>query len=191
MNFSAVILAGGKSKRMGRDKTWLAVRGKPLIERQVELVRELGAKEIFISGRAGTDYTALNCSVLMDHFEDAGPLAGIERALGAVSTPLLLVLAVDLPRMNSTLLQMLLENCTENRGAIPRCANSLEPLAAIYPRSASNLVTQFLESRSLAARHFAERCVELNLAKLIDLPEKYLGNFKNWNTPSDISDALD
>ncbi|HWD92628.1 MAG TPA: molybdenum cofactor guanylyltransferase [Verrucomicrobiae bacterium] len=191
MNFSAVILAGGKSKRMGHDKTWLPVRGKPLIERQIECVRELGAKEIFISGRAGTDYTPLKCSVLMDHFADAGPLAGIERALAAVSTPLLLVLAVDMPRMNSALLQMLLDNCTENCGAIPRCDNSLEPLAAIYPRSALSLVTQLLQSQRLAARHFAERCVELNLAGCIDLPQKYLENFKNWNTPSDISDVND
>ncbi len=191
MNFSAVILAGGKSKRMGRDKAWLEVGGKPLIGRQIEFARELGAKEIFISGRAGTDYTALNCPVLMDHFEDAGPLAGIERALQAISTPLLLVLAVDMPRITPAPLQMLLDHCTEKCGAIPRCDNSVEPLAAIYPRSASSLVTQLLQSRSRAARHFAERCVELNLATLIDLPEKHWENFKNCNTPSDISGAID
>jgi molybdenum cofactor guanylyltransferase len=190
MNFSAVILAGGKSKRMGRDKAWLEACGKSLIERQIEIVRELGAKEIFISGRAETDYTALNCPVLTDHFEDAGPLAGIERALGAMSTPLLLVVAVDMPGITPALLQSLLDHCTENRGAIPRCNHSLEPLAAIYPRSASALVTQLLQSQSLAARHFAERCVDLNLASFIDLPEKHSEHFKNWNTPSDISDAV-
>jgi molybdopterin-guanine dinucleotide biosynthesis protein A len=190
MNFSAVILAGGKSKRMGHDKAWLAVRGKSLIARQMELVRELGALKIFISGRANTDYSALACPVLTDHFADAGPLAGVERALGAISTPLLLVLAVDMPRMNPSQLQMLLANCTENCGAVPRCDHRLEPLAAVYPRSALSLVTQLLENQSHAARHFAERCVELKLARFIDVSEKHLGDFENWNTPLDVSDAV-
>ena len=135
MKFSTVILAGGKSKRMGQDKAWLPVCGKPLITRQIALVRELGAAEIFISGRAGTDYSALDCPVLTDHFEDVGPLAGIERALKEISTPLLLVLAVDMPRMSAVQVQMLLSNCTENCGAIPRSQNGLEPLAAVYPRN--------------------------------------------------------
>ncbi|MCL4790411.1 MAG: NTP transferase domain-containing protein [Verrucomicrobia bacterium] len=77
MNFSAVILAGGKSSRMGRDKAWLPLDGQPLLARQIELVRELTPKEIFISGLADTDYTSLGCPVLTDEFADAGPLAGI------------------------------------------------------------------------------------------------------------------
>src|ERR1041385_2459244 len=99
MNFSAVILAGGRSQRMGRDKARLIVQGKPLLLRQVELARELGAAEVLISGRAGGDYTGFNCPVLMDRFEDAGPLAGIESALTAMSTEMLLVLAVDMANM--------------------------------------------------------------------------------------------
>ena len=190
MNVSAVILAGGKSKRMGQDKAWLTVRGKPLIARQIELVYELGPAEIFISGRAGTDYSALGCPVLVDHFEDAGPLAGIEQALKAISTPLLLVLAVDMPRMKPAQLQMLLANCTENCGAIPRFPNGIEPLAAVYPRSALRLVTELLERQSYAARYFAERCVERKLARFIDLSAQHSADFENWNTPLDMPDAV-
>jgi molybdopterin-guanine dinucleotide biosynthesis protein A len=187
MNFSAVILAGGKSKRMGQDKAWLTVSGKSLIARQIELVRELGAAEVFISGRAETDYHELNCPVLSDRFEDAGPLAGVERALAAISSPLLLVLAVDMPRMDPKQLRMLLAHCTANYGAIPRFRSGLEPLAAIYPRSALSLVMQLLESQNYSARGFAKRCVKLKLANFIDLSEKHSRNFENWNTPFDIS----
>ncbi|HEY5345385.1 MAG TPA: NTP transferase domain-containing protein, partial [Verrucomicrobiae bacterium] len=60
MNFSAVILAGGKSSRMGRDKAFLEIGGTTLLARQIGLARELGAAEIFISGRAETDYSKFN-----------------------------------------------------------------------------------------------------------------------------------
>lgn len=190
MNFSAVILAGGKSKRMGQDKAWLSLGGKPLVARQIELVRNLGAAEIFISGRAEADYSKLGCPVLTDHFQDAGPLAGIEAALRASSTPLMLVLAVDLARMNPARLQMLLSSCTENCGAVPRLRAGVEPLAAVYPRSALSLATQLLEGQSYAARRFAERCVELKLAGFVDVPDKHSGDFENWNTPPDVSAAI-
>ena len=80
MNFSAVILAGGQSRRMGRDKAWLPLDGQPLLARQIELVRELAPEELFISGRSDTDYTRLGCPVLTDEFTDAGPLAGLRPA---------------------------------------------------------------------------------------------------------------
>jgi CTP:molybdopterin cytidylyltransferase MocA len=51
MNLSAVILAGGESRRMGTDKAWLSVSGQPLLSRAFGTVRELGAAEVFISGR--------------------------------------------------------------------------------------------------------------------------------------------
>src|SRR5690349_130325 len=87
MNFSAVILAGGKSSRMGRDKAWLEINGQILLTRQIELVQAGGATEVFISGRAGMDYSAFGCRVLQDRFPNAGPLAGIERALDAAIAP--------------------------------------------------------------------------------------------------------
>src|SRR6266566_3753822 len=57
MNFSAVILAGGKSSRMGRDKAFIKVGGQPLLARQIQLAQTVGAKEIFISGREDVDYS--------------------------------------------------------------------------------------------------------------------------------------
>ncbi len=68
MNFSAVILAGGKSSRMGRDKAWLEFDGQSLLARQIACVRRAGASEVFISGRAGVDYSAFGCPVMEDEF---------------------------------------------------------------------------------------------------------------------------
>jgi len=187
MKFSAVILAGGQSRRMGHDKAWLPVQGKPLIARQVDLVRELGAMEIFISGRAEVDYSGLNVPVLKDHFEDAGPLAGVERALAEISTTLLLVLAVDMPKIELLPLRTLIDRSSENCGGISRVNNRIEPLAAVYPRTSSNLVKELLKNRRYAMRHFAEGCVESGLAAYVDFSEEHSGYFENWNSPADVS----
>ena len=145
MNFSAVILAGGKSARMGRDKAWLEVGGQTLLARQTGLAREIGAAEIFISGRADMDYAAFSGRVLLDEFPDAGPLAGIERALDASKSPLLLVLAVDLPAMSAELLRRLAAACSETCGAIPSITGAMEPLAAFYPKIAAGLLVNLLD----------------------------------------------
>ena len=187
MNFSAVILAGGRSQRMGRDKASLLVRGKPLLQRQVELARATGAAEVFISGRVGADYGGFDCAVLSDRFGDAGPLAGIESALGAMSSELLLVLAVDMPNLGAAPLQAVIARCTENCGGIPRVDNRIEPLAAVYPWSALKLVRELLEGGRKVATHFAEQCVDLKLATFIEFPRAEAGHFANWNTPTDLS----
>jgi molybdopterin-guanine dinucleotide biosynthesis protein A len=60
---SAVIAAGGDSSRMGRDKAWLPLDGRPLLVRQIALARSPGPAEVFISGRADTDYATFGRTV--------------------------------------------------------------------------------------------------------------------------------
>jgi molybdenum cofactor guanylyltransferase len=189
MNFSAVILAGGKSSRMGRDKARLEIGGETLLARQVQLACETGAAEIFISGRAETDYSEFNCRVLQDKFPDAGPLAGIESALDSISTPMLLVLAVDLPEMNVEFLRQLAMHCAENFGAIPRVDGNIEPLAAFYPKAAQPLAETLLRAGDNAVSTFAERCVQSGLARFVDLPAREAKYFTNWNSPADFTSA--
>lgn len=186
MNFDAVILAGGKSSRMNRDKAFLEIDGRTLLARQIELAHQVGAEKVFISGRAGKDYSGFNCPVLEDKFQNAGPLAGIERALDAASTPLVLVLAVDLPNLTGDLIRTIFPQCEENVGAIPRINGNLEPLAAFYPKAAHPLLMKLLGEKSNAVKHFATRCVASGLATFVDLPADNADLFVNWNSPVDL-----
>ena len=186
MKFSAVILAGGKSSRMGCDKAFLEISGKTLLARQIELVRAAGAAEVFISGRMDTDYSAFGCLVLEDHFPDAGPLAGIEAALAAATHPLLLVLAVDLPEISIDFLHELSMHCQKNAGAIPRSDGEIEPLAAFYPKSALALAVAMLKDNSNAVKHFAERCAQKGLAALVVFHKSHRRIFSNCNTPANF-----
>jgi molybdenum cofactor guanylyltransferase len=190
MNFSAVILAGGKSSRMGRDKAWLEIGGQTLLARQIQLARETGAAEIFISGRTEAHYSEFNRRVLQDKFPNAGPLAGIESALDSISTPLLLVLAVDLPEMHVEFLRQLAMHCAENLGAIPRVNRNIEPLAAFYLKAAQPLAATLLRTGDNAVSTFAERCVQSGLARFVELPASETKYFTNWNSPADLASAI-
>jgi molybdenum cofactor guanylyltransferase len=186
MTFSAVILAGGNSSRMGRDKARLEIGGQTLLARQIQLARDTGAKEIYISGRENADCSGLGCRVLRDQFHDIGPLAGIERALDATTAGLVLVLAVDLPQMSAEILHGLAEDCSEMCGAVPKLANHIEPLAAFYPKSAHKLATAQIASGRFAAKDFAKLCVQLGLARFIELEIGVSRMFMNWNLPADL-----
>lgn len=185
MSFSSVILAGGKSSRMGCDKAFLDVGGHSALAQQIQTVREAGATEVLISGRANTSYSAFDVPVIIDQFTDAGPLAGIHEALLAAQNPLVLVLAVDLPHLTSDFLQRLVDETGTELGVVPRCQGQIEPLAAFYPRLARSLCRTLLLQRHYAVRNFASVCVQAELAKFVDVPEQLRPCFANWNTPED------
>jgi len=184
--FTAVILAGGRSTRMGRDKARLDLDGQPLLARQIALARSLGPVEILISARRETDYRDFHCPVVPDRVPEAGPLAGIAAALEAARAPLGLVLAVDLPHLTRTVLERLLAACAPGRGVVPRLPAGPEPLAAVYPRAAAPLAQEALAARRLAARDFATACAQAGRVQFLDLPPELAPQFANWNTPRDI-----
>ena len=186
MNLSAVILAGGESRRMGRDKAWLEWDGQPLIARALQTAREAGIAEVLISGRADTNYRPLNCPVLIDEHPGLGPLSGIARGLQAARSPLVLILAVDLPFMSPEFLQKLQARCAPAIGAVPKLNGSLQPLAAIYPSKCLAYAQAALAQHHLSACEFAEVCMEEQAVRTLRVAQKEEANFANWNCPDDL-----
>jgi molybdopterin-guanine dinucleotide biosynthesis protein A len=187
LRLSAVILAGGESRRMGRDKAWLTLDGEPLITRAIQLVRALGPVETFISGRADVDYSALNCPVLHDLIPGLGPLGAIERALHACRSPLLLVLAVDLPHMTTAFLASLVARARAMTGVVPLRDGSLEPLAATYPRRCHEMAFRLLAQSRHCVRDFAEACLQEGAVRTLRVARRDARCFINWNSPVDVT----
>lgn len=185
--FSAVILAGGRSTRMGRDKAFLKFHGRPLLARQIALACALGPVEVLISGRADADFTEFGCPVIHDRVPDAGPLAGIAAALENARAPLVLVLAVDLPHLTPAVLERVQAAAGESRGVVPRLVGRIEPLAALYPRCATALAGEQLARHRYAVREFAQLCEQTGWVRFLDLPSEWAGAFANWNSPADVA----
>ena len=186
MNHGAVILAGGPSLRMGRDKALLEVGDQPLLARQINLAWATRATEVFISGRAGVDYSHFNCPVLLDLLLGAGPLAGIERALAALTNARLLVLAVDLPAMTEALLNTMAAASPNHLGVIPRLNGRIEPLAAFFPKASLRLARIALRSNNYSVAAFSQQCVHARIARFIELSALQIKYFTNWNSPTDV-----
>jgi molybdopterin-guanine dinucleotide biosynthesis protein A len=198
MNFTAVILAGGRSVRMGQDKAFLPFEGRPLIDHSIRIVRDAGAAEVLISGRAGQDFSRLDYPLLLDAIPDCGPLGGIEQALGVAKHPLVLVLAVDLPHMTSRFLRWLLESSSSEAsrpvqsscpvaGAVPLLNGRLEPLVAFYPRAVQGEAHRMLIEQRFAARDFAGTCIRQGWVCRVPVFVSDARCFVNWNTPADVT----
>jgi molybdopterin-guanine dinucleotide biosynthesis protein A len=183
---SAVILAGGASTRMGRDKAWLELDGQPLIAHAVAKVRQLRIADVFISGVATADYSELKCPVLHDLEPGFGPLGGIERALHVCRTPLLLVLAVDLPGMTASFLRKLLARCDRLTGMVPKVGRGHEPLAAVYPKRCHAIAFEFIAKSRHGARDFASACLREGAVRSFPVARADAVCFANWNSPADL-----
>lgn len=153
-NLSGVILAGGQSSRMGRDKALLEIEGMPLIRRLADLLLVL-SDDVVVSTTEARRYAFLNLPTVPDVFVGQGPMAGIHAAMAQTSRPFLLVLACDMPRVHLGLLRCLLDAGEGYDAAIPVSADGrIHPLCAVYRTVCSGLLERALIRRENGMRRF-------------------------------------
>ena len=124
--------------------------------------------------------------VVADLVPDAGPLAGISACLGAMRSDLLIVLAVDLPRMTSLYLARTLALCSKDCGMVAKHVDFYEPLAAIYPKTISSLADEHLHDGRYALQDFVRDGLHQRLMESFELEPKDEILFKNVNRPEDL-----
>lgn len=139
--FSMIILAGGKSSRMGRDKADLRLEGKTFLQIQIEKGRQLGIRDIQVSGYRG------NCCeipVTPDRFPGKGPLGGLETCLRQTKAEQCLVLSVDAPLVPVSELEGLLQasRITDAPVTLLRQGDREQPLVAVYRRSLADAILE-------------------------------------------------
>jgi molybdopterin-guanine dinucleotide biosynthesis protein A len=116
---SALVLAGGQSRRMGRDKALLDFNGAPLITRVIARVRQVCAEVIIVANDAST-YTQFGLSVIGDIYPGKGSLGGIFSGLQAVHAEYALAVACDMPFLSEVLLRYLISLAPQADVVIPR-----------------------------------------------------------------------
>ncbi len=131
--WTGVVLAGGRSSRMGRDKALIEVDGRTLLDRALDKL-EPHVQELLVIGDPGK-YGHVGPFVFADDIPGVGPLGGILTAMRYASNDRLLVLACDMPNVTPRLFEHLKEGLTrEGTAFVPACDGQLEPLAAAYHR---------------------------------------------------------
>lgn len=141
---SLIVLAGGLSRRMGRDKADLPYGGTTFLEHQIALGRALGISDILVSG-----YRGEHCSVpvVEDDFHQRGPLGGLEATLRAAKHDKCLVLTVDMPRLNGAILRELIGRSRESTkpATVLRHGDKIEPLLGVYDKCLADDIRLALE----------------------------------------------
>ncbi len=129
--YSMIVLAGGRSSRMGRDKSDLIYRERTFLDIQIEKGRKLGIEDILVSGYRGDGCAG---RLVMDRFAEGGPLGGLEACLRQAAHGRCLVVSVDVPLLSVSELQKLLEADGEMTApATLLChGDRLEPLMGVY-----------------------------------------------------------
>ncbi len=186
MSFSAVLLAGGKSSRMGCDKSTLVVDGEPLWRRQLDVLRATGAGEVFISGKTDGAYAGVGVEIVEDERSDSGPLGGIASALRRCGEEWLLVLAVDMPAMTADFLCGLTDAARKGMGVVP-VTDRIQPLAALYPCAALEIAETLLREGRRKMECFVDDLEARSLVRRLDVPVAQWPLFANWNEPGDVA----
>jgi molybdenum cofactor guanylyltransferase len=172
------VLVGGTSSRMGRDKALIDFAGRPLVLVAVEALGEV-CHSVSLVGDPKR-YATLGLPVLSDRSRGAGPLSGIEAALGATSSDWNLIAACDMPSLDGALLRRLAESAADD-AAVPRYPDGrIEPLCALYHRRSHAAATAALAAGARRVSDFIAR-LTVRYVEVTD-PRSFL----NLNTPEDL-----
>jgi molybdopterin-guanine dinucleotide biosynthesis protein A len=187
MNISAVLLAGGESRRMGKDKATILFRGKPLWQIQFELLRKLDPSEIFVSARTDPSWRPGDVQLVVDVPPSRGPLSGLAASLARMRTTHLLALAIDMPLITENFLRYVCDQIEACVGVVPKIDNRAEPLAAIYPREAVIDFGNTLAGADFSLQTLVRTLVDTGKLREITVNEQQKQLFVNVNEISDLA----
>ena len=181
---SLVILAGGLSRRMGRDKASLPAGDETLIE---HLARRLApvVDETIVAG--GSDRPALlGVRMVDDLYPGMGPLAGIHAGLRAARSPRVWVVGCDLPDVDPALAPLLLGLAGDVDAVVPRIDSEPQGVCAIYDRALERRIDDLLASGERRVKMLlAASNVRYVTAEELRVVDPELRSLRNINTPAD------
>lgn len=178
-----LVLAGGRSRRMGSDKALLEKDGKTQLARSVELL-ERHLERVFVSARPDQDDDERGrYPRIADRYDDLGPIAGVLSAMDSHPEADWLVVACDLPNVDDDTISRLVDNRRANAPFVAYASayNGLpEPLCAIYSESAKPIIHKHVDDGLKCPR----KMMILAEAQLLEQPNP--AALDNVNTPEDL-----
>ena len=183
---TAVIIAGGQSRRMRREKALIEVGGLCLIEYVLHALTPLFS-EIFINANSPETYKRFGVPVIQDLLPDSGPLGGIHAALSAARSEYVFCVACDMPLLQPPLIRLMQQQVVGYDALVPHTADGFHPLHAIYATRCIGDIEKLLQERifkvSALFAHIQTKFFDEPEIRRID-PE--LRSFLNLNTQEEL-----
>ena len=183
---SAIILAGGQSRRMGRDKALIAFEDRPIIAHVIDTLRELSDDVLIVSNRSAA-YESFGIRIVPDADPPSGPLGGISAGLAAAQHDLAIVVACDMPFLNTQLLRSLVDRAVNVDAVVPLTGDQFEPLHAVYRRTCLAAIERHLAGGDRRVISFFD---EVRVKAVPETDWRSLDptgrSIANLNTPDDL-----
>jgi len=186
-HITGVILAGGSSKRYGRNKAFLKIGSVRLIDSILQEMKSIFTRVILITNEK-KKYEYLEVPMVEDHVKGLGPLGGIYTGLMSIPDEAGFFVACDMPFINRQLVRYMVDIKGNHRAVVPSVADNIEPLHAIYFRSCLKSIRHLIDSKRCQVRLFYDsipvRYVKEDEIRKFCCPSKA---FLNINTPDEFA----
>lgn len=189
LKITGVLLVGGESRRMGRNKAFLEIAGKPLFKRNMEVLAGI-CDEVIISCRDTEQYQGLGYRVVPDRIKNKGPLAGLYSVLPLAKYDYIFMAACDMPLLNQQAIDYVYNQIEDYPLVYPYVWDRLHPLHAFYHKSILPVVEKHLLEDQLSLLDLPKDC----RTKTPRISEQLAGDplkeiieqsFLNVNTPQE------
>ena len=191
MKAAAIILAGGKSSRMGTNKALLKINEKTNIERIADALKLL-FDDIILVTNDSEQYEFLGLRMVADHFPGMGPLAGVHAGLLASDYDVNFIVACDMPFVSTELAEALVNSCGHYDAVIPVINGKQHPLFAVFQKKTVGEVAASIEAGRLRMKHLLD---QLNVLYVTETELQTYSNldiervFFNMNRPNEYEEA--
>ncbi|WP_198287571.1 molybdenum cofactor guanylyltransferase [Rivularia sp. PCC 7116] len=187
-SIATLILAGGKSSRMGIDKALLLYKGKPMLQRVYQVAAECTQKVYILTPWVERYQNILpsNCNYLIETQPGKGPVNGLSEGLEQISADWILLLACDLPLLDVEIIQSWINKLSQipasTLALVPRRADIWEPMCGCYRKEVKIELDSFLKS---GKRSFQKLLSGIEVEAL-EVDEKIDLMLLNCNYPGDL-----
>ncbi|MGI5901766.1 MAG: molybdenum cofactor guanylyltransferase [Desulfitobacteriia bacterium] len=190
---TGVLLVGGESRRMGKNKAFLEIEGQPLISRSLKILEETFA-EVLISCRERELYSDFGFKTVTDVYKGRGPLGGLFSVLPEARFDYVFLVACDMPLLNKQAIYYLYEQCEDQDMVLVKDVGKIHALHAFYHRRILPLVEKKIKDGELRLLDLLEECS----SKIVDLAviqnplfrQLMIESLKNVNTPEEWEKIL-
>ncbi len=187
---SGVILAGGASRRMGHNKAFLELAGRPLIALIAERIRSVSHEVIIVADDVRC-YIPFADRCVPDVYPGVGTLGGIHAGLRAAVHDRVLVVACDMPFLNPAVMAWFVDVADEADLVVLQHSDGVEPLHAVYRKSCLPVIEATIQAGERCAFAFYDQIRVRYVAPVeIAALDPELRSFRNLNSPSEWAEAL-
>lgn len=186
MSAQVAILAGGQSRRMGTDKSFVLLNGKPLLQHVIERVTELNLPVMLIANET-EKYSGFGLPIISDVIANAGSLGGVYTAVQHGDAERTLCVACDMPFLNPALLRYLLDQTSDVDAVVPMVDGTAHALHAVYGQNCLSVMRSQIFRGDLAIRRvFAQLDTRFVGEEVLRRLDPNLQSLVNVNTPHEL-----